>query len=88
VDVPTVKEIVGGNIDVSVENEESTKIGYQGKIAAGFGFKAVRVDVDGEKIRLKPLTSGTITASIHDNGEEPDSEYEVQLFNEDYITLP
>ncbi|RJX19823.1 MAG: hypothetical protein C4563_07215 [Desulfobulbus sp.] len=88
VDVLTIKEIVGGNIAVSAENAENTKISYQGKIPAGFGFQAILMDFDDGKIILKPSGSGKMVAAEKGEAVEPDSKYETMVFDEDYVSLP
>jgi hypothetical protein len=88
VDIPAIKEIVGGNIAVSAENAENTKISYQGKIPAGFGFQAILMDFDDGKIILKPSSSGKMVAAVHDKAIEPDKKYEIMVFDEPYISLP
>ena len=88
VDVPTVKEIVGGNVDVAAENESSTKIRYQGKVPAGFGFKAVQLDMDDGKIKMKPMKSDMMAAAAGAANVEPDNDYKVMIFEQEYISLP
>ena len=85
VDIPVIKEIVGGNIEIAPENSANTKVSYMGQVPAGFGFKAVKIDQDSGKFYLKPVLSGAITAASVD--DEPDNEYEVKVFEKPYVQL-
>lgn len=91
VDVPAVKEIVGGNIKVTSENESNTKIVYEGQIPVGFGFKAVQIDFDKGRLRMQPVKPGAISAaavSSLSETDEPDRLYEVLVLDDDYVRLP
>jgi hypothetical protein len=59
VQVPEIKEIIGGNIDVGKKAAKSSKITFQGKISLVFGFQAVQlIYEDGVYSSLKHLKAG------------------------------
>lgn len=60
VDVPVVKEIVGGNLEVETSSETSSSITFTGKAQLAFGFKSYRVGLDKNDgtITLNPTTPG------------------------------
>ncbi|HKG08075.1 MAG TPA: hypothetical protein VKB19_16545 [Pedobacter sp.] len=43
VDVPVVKEIVGGKINIESNGDEASKVSYSGDSTLVFGFKAIRL---------------------------------------------
>jgi hypothetical protein len=86
VEVPVIQQMVGGNVAVTPENSTNTRVGYEGKIPVGFGFKAVKIDYDDGSFRLKPVPPGSVTAAAV-AGNEPDGDYEVMVFEEDYVRV-
>ena len=68
VDVPVIKEIVGGNIGVTTNSNSDSKVTYTGTIPLGFGFKAVRLFYDnGEYQRFDPAADGSIVVSLNES---------------------
>jgi hypothetical protein len=65
VDVPVIKEIVGGNIEIKSNNEADSSVTFAGNIPLVFGFKAVRLFYeDGEYKRFDPVTDGSMTVAV------------------------
>jgi hypothetical protein len=59
VDVPEIKEIIGGNIDVDKKVAKSSKITFEGKTPLVFGFQAVQLMYeDGVYTSMKHLKAG------------------------------
>ena len=46
-DVPVIKEIVGGNVQISTESDSGTKVTFEGEVPLVFGFQAVRLFYEG-----------------------------------------
>jgi hypothetical protein len=86
VEVPVIQQMVGSNVEVTPENSSNTRVGYEGKIPVGFGFKAVNIDYDDGSFRLKLVPPGSVTAAA-DIGDEPDGDYEVIVFEGDYVRI-
>jgi hypothetical protein len=86
IEVPIIQQMVGGNVQVTPENNANTRVGYEGKIPVGFGFKAVKIDYDDGRFRLKPVPPGSVTAAAV-IADEPDGDYDVMVFDEDYVRI-
>lgn len=78
VEVPVIKEIVGGNISVGHEAESMTEVAYKGNKKLAFGFLAIELSAgergdDGDfDLVFKPVKAGTIFKSV-DSGGAPET---------------
>lgn len=60
VDVPAIKEIVGGKVKVDASSNKDSKVIFQGNIPLVFGFKAVRLSYeDGKYVAFEPIEAGS-----------------------------
>lgn len=67
VEVPVIKEIVGGNVQVTSNNENDSSVSFTGTIPLGFGFKAVRLTYEnGVYKRFDPIADGGAVVAISD----------------------
>lgn len=65
IDVPVIKEMIGGNIKVGADGEKASTVTFTGNIPLVFGFKAVRLFYeDGNYKRFDPVQPGSIAASV------------------------
>lgn len=78
VDVPTIRGVVGGEVDVSYDGQSQSKVTYKGTRKLVFGFKCAELAaVDDEdtgelKLCFKPVKEGTVYFNIGDVDEVPD----------------
>ena len=87
ISIPVIKEIVGGDINVSKSANNNAKIKYQGNIPIAFAFQAVRIDYkrskDGqERLFLKPVDAGDVSAESEDS-----SSFEMLPVSESHVDL-
>ncbi len=72
VDIPVIKEVVGGNIAVESSAASTSKITYRGNLKLPFGFVAYRVGLDSQDgtITLEPTAPGSALLTMSDAVEE------------------
>lgn len=58
-DVPLVQQIVGGNVEVKAESNESTAVTYEGKVPLVFGFQCLDVGVRDGVLSLENTPAGS-----------------------------
>ena len=60
VDIPVIKEIVGGKINIESSGDEASKVSYSGENMLVFGFKAIRlIYEDGKYSAFEKADEGT-----------------------------
>lgn len=61
VNIPEIKEVVGGNVKVSASAERASKVTYEGNVPLVFGFQAVKLFYEnGHYQTVEPLEAGEI----------------------------
>jgi len=77
-DVPTIQQMVGGNVSVGVESQASHTLTYKGQKHLGFGFAAIelaageRADDDGDLgLVFRPVRAGTVAMAAGGGGSAP-----------------
>jgi hypothetical protein len=60
IQVPKIKEVVGGNIEVSGEVSGSNAVTYEGKVALVFGFQCLDVGVLDGVLSLQNAAAGSV----------------------------
>ncbi|MGH9323666.1 MAG: hypothetical protein ACRD21_06950, partial [Vicinamibacteria bacterium] len=58
VDIPVLKQLVGGNVSVTTAGESSRVVSFEGKDELTFGFKCLRVGVEDGVLRLVSSAAG------------------------------
>jgi hypothetical protein len=65
VDIPVIKEVVGGNVDIKPSSQNDSAVTYAGAIPLAFGFKAVKLSFeDGVYRRFDPAKDGSVTIAL------------------------
>jgi hypothetical protein len=61
VDVPVIKQVVGGKLGISTSGENNTKVAYEGTAPITFGVQAIRLgfDTNGKIIGFKSIETGS-----------------------------
>jgi hypothetical protein len=73
VDVPVIKEAVGGNVKVGAEGAITSKVTFEGAIAIPFAFQAVQLvfDDSGEFLTTEQLPAGEAAARALEGAGAP-----------------
>lgn len=71
-DLPEIKKIIGGDIDVTAEGSQKSLITYKGNTKLVFGFKAVRLFYDDGKYSAFKFSKPGATPFSNENKDETD----------------
>ena len=75
VNVPLVRDIVGGNVAVGTSSESTSSVTFTGQAQLTFGFRSylIGIDRDDGTITLKPTEPGDhlLVADINESGFKP-----------------
>lgn len=69
VDVPVIKEVIGGNVKVEVGGENNSVVSFEGKTKLAFAFQCFQVGVLDGNLALTSVKAGAITAAV--GGTQP-----------------
>jgi hypothetical protein len=69
VDVPVVKEVVGGNVKVDASGEKNSVVSFEGPTKLSFAFQCFQVGVVNGDLALTSVKAGAVAAAMTGGGK-------------------